>query len=282
MDAFSEEDVAAFAHLSGATGQVHLDHDAARQAGFGGVLVHGLMLLGLLDRALTAAYADQGAWVSEAAVRYLRPVIAGEPVRTEVRVAEPAPASEPPVILHEVRCLNERDEPVLVGEITVAGTLGAAPAAPAGGAPGASLAPVSTPLADASFVSLTAGLTGPPTQYEVTNTFLEILAAALHQGASPGSASGGSRTAAWLLFGFVGPFYRSVQAVIPPPWPPNRIHARHRFQVDTPVSAGDHVTAQAEIVQTEVRRGRNLVTFRTTSYVAGRRAARFEHVEVWP
>ena len=46
---FTQEDVAAFARLSGDDNPVHLDDDAARRMGFSGTIVHGLLAASLIS-----------------------------------------------------------------------------------------------------------------------------------------------------------------------------------------------------------------------------------------
>ena len=83
---FRREDVAAFATLSGDRNSIHLDEDAARAAGFTGVVVHGMLVAGLFSRLLGMDLPGAGAVYLAQELRFRRPVYLDQEVAAEVEV----------------------------------------------------------------------------------------------------------------------------------------------------------------------------------------------------
>jgi enoyl-CoA hydratase len=83
---FRHADVAAFAALSGDRNSIHLDDDAARAAGFTGVVVHGILVAGLFSRLLGMELPGAGAVYLGQELRFRRPVYVDQEVAAEVEV----------------------------------------------------------------------------------------------------------------------------------------------------------------------------------------------------
>jgi acyl dehydratase len=113
--AFTTEDVAAFARLSGDTNPIHLDAEAARDAGFDREVVHGVLVTSLISRLLGTQLPGPGTILLGQELRYRRPVHPGDQVRATVEVTS-VREDKPVIVLHT---WVETDEVVLDGEATV-------------------------------------------------------------------------------------------------------------------------------------------------------------------
>jgi acyl dehydratase len=79
----TQEQIDRFAEASGGTGRIHTDPEYASKTSFGGTLVHGMYLLSLIERELSARLDN---WASRGVldVTFLRPVRAEEPFNIQI------------------------------------------------------------------------------------------------------------------------------------------------------------------------------------------------------
>ncbi|WP_255191011.1 MaoC family dehydratase [Natronobeatus ordinarius] len=82
----SEEDVRAFAHASGDTNRLHLDDAFATETRFGGRIVHGTLVSGLISAAL-ARIPGLTVYLSQD-LEFVAPVSIGEELTARVEVVE--------------------------------------------------------------------------------------------------------------------------------------------------------------------------------------------------
>jgi acyl dehydratase len=82
----TQEDVEAFARLSGDDNPIHLDAGAARAAGFDGTIVHGTLVTGLFSRLLGTRLPGPGSVYLGQEIRFARPVYPGTAVTAHVQV----------------------------------------------------------------------------------------------------------------------------------------------------------------------------------------------------
>jgi len=82
----SEEDVVAFAAASGDTNRLHLDDDFAEETRFGGRIVHGTLVAGIISAAL-ARIPGLTIYLSQD-LRFLAPVEIGATVTAETEILE--------------------------------------------------------------------------------------------------------------------------------------------------------------------------------------------------
>jgi acyl dehydratase len=75
----TRDDVRAYAEASGDRNPLHLDDDAARAAGFDGVIAHGMFTMGHLATAV-ASWAGPEAFVRRIRVQFRSPVSMGETI----------------------------------------------------------------------------------------------------------------------------------------------------------------------------------------------------------
>lgn len=84
----SEDDVRAFAEITGDDNPIHLDEAHARNSRFGHRIVHGVLLLGLISKVLGRDFPGHGSIAVSISCRFLRPVRVGSEVRIEFKVVE--------------------------------------------------------------------------------------------------------------------------------------------------------------------------------------------------
>ena len=107
-----------FAGMTGDNHPLHYDDDYAKKTRFGGRVAHGLLLMGMtalgssslsprLEKSMIA-FAEQGC-------RFLRPVLIGDTVRSEFRVASVERKGDRGIVRFAVTLTNQRDELVLEG-----------------------------------------------------------------------------------------------------------------------------------------------------------------------
>lgn len=84
----SDEDVAAFARISGDVNPLHLDDEFARQTRAGGRVVHGMVTASLISTLVGCKLPGPGClWMGQT-LRFLRPVKAGALVSARAEVVE--------------------------------------------------------------------------------------------------------------------------------------------------------------------------------------------------
>ena len=113
---FTQEDVAAFARLSGDDNPVHLDDDAARRMGFSGTIVHGLLAASLISRLLGTRLPGPGTIYLQQQLRFLRPILPGRPVVATVSVVS---RREDKPILELSPVISTEGETAIGGSATV-------------------------------------------------------------------------------------------------------------------------------------------------------------------
>lgn len=115
------ETILAFGRLSGDEHPLHTDETFCRDAGFPGLLAHGLLGLSILGglKASVKIYADAASvslgWDK---VQFRRPLVAGDTVRAHIMFAEKQPASDGRrgVVRQQAVLRNQREEIVTEAE----------------------------------------------------------------------------------------------------------------------------------------------------------------------
>jgi acyl dehydratase len=82
------EDVRAFAEVTGDDNPIHTDEAYARRTKYGGPIVHGVLLMGLISKVLGRDFPGPGSIAVGISCRFLRPVPVGSEVTVEVKIVE--------------------------------------------------------------------------------------------------------------------------------------------------------------------------------------------------
>jgi len=112
----SSDEVDQFAALSGDDNPLHMDATFARQHGFKGRVVHGMLIGGFLSRMLGTRLPGPGVvWLSQS-LRFVRPVYVDEEIEVVVQVSH---TSELGTMQLDTEVFNHKGEPVVTGQAKV-------------------------------------------------------------------------------------------------------------------------------------------------------------------
>ena len=84
----SEDDVQAFAEISGDDNPIHIDEAYAAKTRFGRRIVHGVLLLGIISKVLGRDFPGHGSVAVALSARFLRPVPVNSEIEVEVKITE--------------------------------------------------------------------------------------------------------------------------------------------------------------------------------------------------
>lgn len=110
----TEEDVLAFARLTGDTNPLHLDEAYARTTRFGSRIVPGLLTAGLISALLGTELPGPGAIYLAQRLQFLGPVYLGDTVTATVEVI--AYREDKRVVTLRTACVTQRGDQVIEGE----------------------------------------------------------------------------------------------------------------------------------------------------------------------
>ena len=112
-----EDDITAFAKVSGDYNPVHLDEAAAKQTIFGGRIAHGMLGASIISAAIAMKLPGPGSIYLSQSLRFTKPVRIGDTVTAHVEVMEVIPAKKR--VRLATTCRNQAGELVIEGEATV-------------------------------------------------------------------------------------------------------------------------------------------------------------------
>ena len=113
----ADEDVRAFAELTGDRNPVHLDEEYAARTRFGRRIAHGMLGASLISAVLANELPGRGTVYLSQTLRFTAPVFLGDTVTARVVVKHVR--EDKPVVTLETVCTNERGERVVEGEAVV-------------------------------------------------------------------------------------------------------------------------------------------------------------------
>jgi 3-hydroxybutyryl-CoA dehydratase len=113
----TEEDVRAFADLTGDRNPVHLDEEYAAGTRFGRRIAHGMLGASLISAVLANELPGRGTVYLSQTLRFTAPVFLGDTVTA--RVVVKAVREDKPIVTLETVCTNQRGERVVEGEAVV-------------------------------------------------------------------------------------------------------------------------------------------------------------------
>lgn len=111
---FTDEDVRAFARISGDNNPVHLDDDYASGTRFGRRLVHGMLTAGLISAVLGTKLPGPGSIYLSQTLNFRAPVYIGDTITARVTVK--SVRDDKPIATLETTCLNQNGTVVIEGE----------------------------------------------------------------------------------------------------------------------------------------------------------------------
>ncbi|MDT5293738.1 MAG: 3-hydroxybutyryl-CoA dehydratase [Acidobacteriota bacterium] len=114
---FTDEDVRAFAELTGDRNPVHLDDEYAAGTRFGRRIAHGMLGASLISSVLAGKLPGRGSVYLSQTLRFTAPVFPGDTVTARVTVR--AVREDKPVVTLETVCTNQHGERVVEGEAVV-------------------------------------------------------------------------------------------------------------------------------------------------------------------
>lgn len=113
----TDEDVRAFAELTGDRNPVHLDESYAAATRFGRRIAHGMLGASLISTVLAGELPGRGSVYLSQTLRFTAPVYLGDTVTARVTVTRVR--EDKPVVTLETVCTNQRGERVVEGEAVV-------------------------------------------------------------------------------------------------------------------------------------------------------------------
>ena len=112
-----DEDVRAFAELTGDHNPVHLDDEYAAGTRFGRRVAHGMLAASLISATLANELPGRGTVYLSQQLQFTAPVFPGDTVTARVAVTKVR--EDKPVVTLETVCTNQRGETVIRGEAVV-------------------------------------------------------------------------------------------------------------------------------------------------------------------
>ena len=114
----TEEDINAFAIISGDRNPVHMDDVEAKKYGFEGKIAHGLLPAALISTVLGTIMPGNGTIYLGQNLNFIRPVYVGDTITAEVSVSE---IMKPEKGIYRLKtiCVNQDGECVVDGEAVI-------------------------------------------------------------------------------------------------------------------------------------------------------------------
>ena len=113
----TDDDIRAFADLTGDHNPVHLDDEFARGTRFGRRIAHGMLSAGLISSVLANKLPGSGTVYLSQTLTFVAPVFPGDSITARVTVTRVR--DDKPIVTLETLCINQRGEPVIRGEAVV-------------------------------------------------------------------------------------------------------------------------------------------------------------------
>ncbi len=113
----TDDDIRAYAALSGDYNPVHVDDRFARTTQFGRRIAHGMLTASLISNAIGNQLPGRGALYLGQTLRFTAPVYPGDTIAAKVTITKIR--EDKPIMTLETVCSNQRGETVIEGEATV-------------------------------------------------------------------------------------------------------------------------------------------------------------------
>ncbi len=113
----TDDDIRAFADLTGDYNPVHLDDEFARGTRFGRRIAHGMLSAGLISSVLANKLPGAGTVYLSQSLSFVAPVFPGDTITARVTVKKVR--EDRPIVTLETLCTNQHDKTVIRGEAVV-------------------------------------------------------------------------------------------------------------------------------------------------------------------
>ena len=113
----TDEDVRAFAAVSGDENPIHLDEDFAVNTPFGKRIAHGMLSASLISAVLANDLPGHGSIYMGQTLKFVAPVFIGDEITARVTVT--SVRDDKPIAKLETVCVNQHNEIVIKGEATI-------------------------------------------------------------------------------------------------------------------------------------------------------------------
>ena len=113
----ADEDIRAFAELTGDFNPVHVDDEYARTTRFGRRIAHGMLGASLISAVIANKLPGRGSVYLSQTLRFTSPVYPGDTVTARATVRHVR--EDKPVVTLETVCTNQHGERVVEGEAVV-------------------------------------------------------------------------------------------------------------------------------------------------------------------
>jgi 3-hydroxybutyryl-CoA dehydratase len=113
----TDEDINAFACVSGDSNPLHLDDDYAASTRFGGRIAHGMLGASLISAVLGTKLPGTGSIYLSQTLKFLAPVRPGDTIVARATITEIKEGK--PIITLQTVCENHRNELVIKGEAVI-------------------------------------------------------------------------------------------------------------------------------------------------------------------
>ena len=114
----TENDINAFAEISGDFNPIHVNEEAAKKSVFGRRIAHGMLSASFISAVLGMYLPGEGTIYLGQNLKFLKPVDIGDEITAKVSVAEVVNADKG-IYKLVTQCFNQKDEMVIDGEATV-------------------------------------------------------------------------------------------------------------------------------------------------------------------
>ncbi|MBE5857775.1 MAG: MaoC family dehydratase [Lachnospiraceae bacterium] len=114
----TENDINAFAEISGDFNPIHVDEEAAKKSVFGRRIAHGMLSASFISAVLGMYLPGEGTIYLGQNLKFLKPVDIGDEITAKVTVTEIANADKG-IYKLATQCFNQKEEMVIDGEATV-------------------------------------------------------------------------------------------------------------------------------------------------------------------
>src|SRR5215217_6313514 len=112
-----QQDIDAFANVTGDHNPVHVDEEFAKTTRFGRRIAHGMLTASLISAVLANKLPGEGSVYLGQTLQFVAPVFPGDEITARVTVKQVR--EDKPIVKLETICVNQREEIVIRGEATV-------------------------------------------------------------------------------------------------------------------------------------------------------------------